>query len=86
MTLIAALVNVYCVLPCRIIEPLTSRCSKFRFKPLADGIQTQRILDICKKENVQITTEVSDLSIFVVKLHFPLQENGYITYYYYSSV
>ncbi|KAG8581379.1 hypothetical protein GDO81_007653 [Engystomops pustulosus] len=41
----------------RIIEPLTSRCSKFRFKPLADQIQTQRILDICKKENVNITTE-----------------------------
>ncbi|XP_077344009.1 replication factor C subunit 4 isoform X2 [Lithobates pipiens] len=42
----------------RIIEPLTSRCSKFRFKPLADKIQTQRILDICTKENVLITNEV----------------------------
>ncbi|KAM4695229.1 replication factor C subunit 4 [Discoglossus pictus] len=41
----------------RIIEPLTSRCSKFRFKPLADKIQTQRILDICEKENVKITNE-----------------------------
>ncbi|NP_001082757.1 replication factor C subunit 4 L homeolog [Xenopus laevis] len=41
----------------RIIEPLTSRCSKFRFKPLADKIQTQRLLSICEKENVQITNE-----------------------------
>ncbi|CAJ0959883.1 unnamed protein product [Ranitomeya imitator] len=42
----------------RIIEPLTSRCSKFRFKPLSDEIQTKRVLDICKKENVLITTEL----------------------------
>uniref|UniRef100_A0A6I8QR82 Replication factor C subunit 4 n=1 Tax=Xenopus tropicalis TaxID=8364 RepID=A0A6I8QR82_XENTR len=41
----------------RIIEPLTSRCSKFRFKPLADKIQTQRLLSICEKENVKITNE-----------------------------
>ncbi|MEE6501304.1 hypothetical protein FKM82_004120 [Ascaphus truei] len=41
----------------RIIEPLTSRCSKFRFKPLADNIQTQRLLSICEKENVKITNE-----------------------------
>ncbi|XP_063297128.1 replication factor C subunit 4 [Pelobates fuscus] len=41
----------------RIIEPLTSRCSKFRFKPLADAIQTQRILEICEKESVKITNE-----------------------------
>ncbi|XP_056421286.1 replication factor C subunit 4 isoform X2 [Hyla sarda] len=41
----------------RIIEPLTSRCSKFRFKPLADEIQTKRVLDIAKKENVLITPE-----------------------------
>ncbi|KAG8437290.1 hypothetical protein GDO86_008118 [Hymenochirus boettgeri] len=43
--------------PDRIIEPLTSRCSKFRFKPLADKIQTQRLLEICEKENVKITNE-----------------------------
>ncbi|KAM9316553.1 replication factor C subunit 4 [Gastrophryne carolinensis] len=41
----------------RIIEPLTSRCSKFRFKPLSNKIQTKRILDICKKESVNITDE-----------------------------
>ncbi|XP_074185317.1 replication factor C subunit 4 isoform X2 [Rhinolophus sinicus] len=42
----------------RIIEPLTSRCSKFRFKPLSDKIQRQRLLDIADKENVKISNEV----------------------------
>ncbi|KAJ6660944.1 hypothetical protein lerEdw1_016964 [Lerista edwardsae] len=41
----------------RIIEPITSRCSKFRFKPLSDKIQQQRLLDIAEKENVTITNE-----------------------------
>ncbi|XP_014383319.1 replication factor C subunit 4 [Alligator sinensis] len=41
----------------RIIEPLTSRCSKFRFKPLSDKIQEQRLLDISEKENVKISSE-----------------------------
>ncbi|XP_053566158.1 replication factor C subunit 4 isoform X2 [Bombina bombina] len=49
----------------RIIEPLTSRCSKFRFKPLADKIQTQRILEICEKENVKITKEAMNCLIEV---------------------
>ncbi|XP_013843779.1 replication factor C subunit 4 isoform X2 [Sus scrofa] len=42
----------------RIIEPLTSRCSKFRFKPLSDKIQQQRLLDIADKEHVKISDEV----------------------------
>ncbi|KAL4664691.1 hypothetical protein H8959_014265 [Pygathrix nigripes] len=41
----------------RIIEPLTSRCSKFRFKPLSDKIQQQRLLDIAEKEHVKISDE-----------------------------
>nr|XP_012422467.1 PREDICTED: replication factor C subunit 4 [Odobenus rosmarus divergens] len=41
----------------RIIEPLTSRCSKFRFKPLSDKIQQQRLLDIADKEHVRISNE-----------------------------
>uniref|UniRef100_A0A8D0FTJ3 AAA+ ATPase domain-containing protein n=1 Tax=Strix occidentalis caurina TaxID=311401 RepID=A0A8D0FTJ3_STROC len=41
----------------RIIEPLTSRCSKFRFKPLSDKIQQQRLLDVSEKEHVKISSE-----------------------------
>ncbi|NWQ74568.1 RFC4 factor, partial [Columbina picui] len=40
-----------------IIEPLTSRCSKFRFKPLSDKIQQQRLLDVAEKEHVKISSE-----------------------------
>lgn len=41
----------------RIIEPLTSRCSKFRFKPLANQVQEQRLLEICEKENLKFSPE-----------------------------
>ncbi|XP_042229022.1 replication factor C subunit 4-like [Homarus americanus] len=37
----------------RIIEPLTSRCSKFRFKPLAQDIMVKRLSYICEEENVK---------------------------------
>lgn len=38
----------------RIIEPLASRCAKFRFKPLHREIMTNRINFICEKEGVQL--------------------------------
>ncbi|XP_077057588.1 replication factor C subunit 4-like [Siphateles boraxobius] len=41
----------------RIIEPLTSRCSKFRFKPLANDIQQERLLEICGKENLKYSKD-----------------------------
>lgn len=41
----------------RIIEPITSRCAKFRFKPLADGILMERIELIMEKENVVVNEE-----------------------------
>lgn len=36
----------------RIIEPLASRCAKFRFKPLAGTVMRTRLEDICKAEGV----------------------------------
>ena len=45
---------------CRIIEPLTSRCSKFRFKPLANEILTSRLQTILDKEGVKCGPGVID--------------------------
>uniref|UniRef100_V5H609 Putative replication factor c n=1 Tax=Ixodes ricinus TaxID=34613 RepID=V5H609_IXORI len=44
----------------RIIEPLTSRCTKFRFKPLPKDILLERLQKICTSENVQCDDEVFD--------------------------
>jgi len=41
----------------RIIEPITSRCAKFRFKPLADNILVGRLDMIMEKEGVQVNEE-----------------------------
>lgn len=41
----------------RIIEPLTSRCAKFRFKPLAKGILLERLTSIAESEKVRVTDE-----------------------------
>jgi replication factor C subunit 2/4 len=37
---------------CRIIEPITSRCSKFRFKPLDSTNAVARLRTICDGESV----------------------------------
>ncbi|XP_011663324.1 replication factor C subunit 4-like [Strongylocentrotus purpuratus] len=41
----------------RIIEPLTSRCSKFRFKPLSKPIQGKKLREICEAENINCGEE-----------------------------
>ncbi|CAL8469989.1 g9531 [Coccomyxa elongata] len=38
----------------RIIEPLASRCAKFRFRPLHGGIMSARISHICTEEGVEL--------------------------------
>ncbi|KAG6897300.1 hypothetical protein C0992_002742 [Termitomyces sp. T32_za158] len=42
----------------RIIEPLASRCSKFRFTPLDDSSSSSRLAEIAKAESVDIDPEV----------------------------
>ncbi|XP_068648492.1 replication factor C subunit 2 [Aristolochia californica] len=41
----------------RIIEPLASRCAKFRFKPLSEEIMSSRIIHICKEEGLNVDAE-----------------------------
>jgi replication factor C subunit 2/4 len=43
----------------RIIEPLASRCSKFRFKSLDSTSTMKRVEMIAEAENVQIDDRVS---------------------------
>lgn len=43
---------------CRIIEPLASRCAKFRFKPLPQEVMSSRILYICEQEGLNLEAEV----------------------------
>ncbi|ODN03519.1 Replication factor C subunit 4 [Orchesella cincta] len=42
----------------RIIPPITSRCSKFRFKPLKDDMILQRLEKICSEEGVRFESGV----------------------------
>ena len=44
----------------RIIEPLTSRCSKFRFKPLSVDVLKSRLDSIVKAESMSCSEEVMD--------------------------
>lgn len=41
----------------RIIEPLASRCAKFRFKPLPEEVMKGRISHICKEEGLNLDSE-----------------------------
>ncbi|OMH83856.1 Replication factor C subunit 4 [Zancudomyces culisetae] len=41
----------------RIIEPLTSRCAKFRFKPLESALSYGKIQEVAAAEDLKITDE-----------------------------
>lgn len=49
----------------RIIEPITSRCTKFRFKSLAREKIIERLQYICNEEDVKIDEDVFDLIVDV---------------------
>lgn len=49
--------------PRRIIDPLASRCSKFRFKPLDDASTSTRLASIASAENINIPDSVIDTLI-----------------------
>ena len=46
----------------RIIEPIASRCAKFRFKPLNQESMQTRLQHVADQENVNLTSEVSRFS------------------------
>ena len=44
----------------RIIEPIASRCAKFRFKPLRADVAKQTVASVASKENIAVTDAVLD--------------------------
>ncbi|KAE8728336.1 Replication factor C subunit 2 [Hibiscus syriacus] len=49
-----------------IIEPLASRCAKFRFKPLSEEILSSRILHICDQDGLNLDSEISSNDLISV--------------------
>jgi len=45
----------------RIIEPLASRCAKFRFKSLTEESMQERIKSICEKEGIKFTPKMGQV-------------------------
>jgi len=41
----------------KIIDPLASRCVKFRFAPISEQAQSERLLNICRAEGVNLQSE-----------------------------
>jgi len=51
----------------RIIEPLTSRCSKFRFKPVPTEVLSERLKTIASNEGVKIKDDALDALLNVTE-------------------
>jgi len=52
----------------KIIDPLASRCVKFRFSPISEEAQKERLLKICTNEGVKLQSpEVLDKLIKVTE-------------------
>ena len=49
----------------KIIEPIQSRCAVFRFAPLSEKDTKKYLQNIIKKENINITPEAIDATIYV---------------------
>ncbi|EEA05691.1 replication factor C, subunit 4, putative [Cryptosporidium muris RN66] len=47
----------------KIIEPLASRCAKFRFQPISFKAQRERLNFICQQENIICEPEVFDILV-----------------------
>jgi hypothetical protein len=45
--------------PFSIIDPITSRCAKFRFKPLPSASIAQRLSDIARVESIELEEQVN---------------------------
>lgn len=41
----------------RIIDPVASRCVKFRFKPIPTNVQLSKLEEICRAEKVNLDTK-----------------------------
>ena len=66
----------------RIIEPLASRCAKFRFKPLSEEVMSNRILHICSEEGLNLGGEVCTYAFKVfLFIYLVFVETAYTSYF-----
>lgn len=50
-----------CNYPNKLIEPIISRCAQFRFKPIPNKIMSKKFMDILKKENIKINSNINTI-------------------------
>lgn len=48
----------------RIIDPIASRCVKYRFKPIPEEAQLKKLKEVCENENLVAMDDVKSLFIF----------------------